>query len=178
MPLACSVVVSDYKKTIKLAWTVMATGSPSSAWVSTFNPSTLQYRSATIHLEKRTPLLVGGAQDVVRVLGGSKPHRTAGNFEKEFSLIIDPAQTNELAVSIRAAEAACFAKSDEVPPVVPAVQKYMYLTHDQDWRVWATDVHTQLQCDAQVEVDSVFPLRMPAEVITPSEDVGESAHVL
>ena len=136
-----------YKKTIKLAWCAMATGSLSAPWVSTLNATTLHYRAITVQLEKGLPMLVGNALDVVRVVGGPAAHRRADNFGKEFSLRPDPSQPNNLAKAIGITRGAVFLKSVDEPADIPSVNRYMYLTHAQEWRGWATDEHTQNQCD-------------------------------
>ena len=78
----------------------MATGSPLEARASTIDATSAQYRSWAVPIAKGFPLLVGGEQEVVRVRWGQKPHRRANSLGGEFSLVADPAQTNELSLQI------------------------------------------------------------------------------
>ena len=71
-------------------------------------------------------------------------------------------------------ESALFAKIGEAPSAVPAIQKYTYLTREQEWHGWDTDVHTQMQCDVPVESGLLFPLRTPPEHLIPSDPNEET----
>ena len=152
----------------------MATGSPTDAWVSTLNATSAQRRSLAVRLEKGLPRLVGNAKDVVRVRRGKKPHRKANSIGGEFSLIPDPAQTNDPSLEITRAETARFAKIGDAASAAPPIYKYMYLTRGKDWRGWATEDHTRTQFDVPPDIPPRFPFRIPPDYLVPSvttEDV-------
>ena len=100
---------------------------------------------------------------------GEKPHRKANNIGKEFVLIPDPLQGNELAVAIAAVGSAWFTEIAEAPAAVPAIRQYTYLTREQEWRGRATGVHTQMQCGVPVKTAPLTPLITPRENAIPPD---------
>ena len=82
------------------------------------------------------------------LLGGDDPHRKATCHGGEFSVTMDPPQTNDLALNIQASETVWVAKLPEKPSSAPSVTRYMYLAKEQHWRDCAIDEPTRHQCDA------------------------------
>ena len=134
-------------KTIFHILIAMATGSAGDSWMFSTNATSAHYRMITVHLDKGPPLLVGNSDDVSRVVLGGDPHHKETNQGDDFSVTLDPHQTNELSVNILAFETVRLAKVPDQLADVPTVTRRMFLTKDQPWRDFACDDHTRLQCD-------------------------------